>query len=51
MDFVRALSAPVSAIMLKSTNWTTVPFEIAMLLIFIAVYAGFALLGFRWALN
>ena len=41
----------IRAIMLKGADWPTVSFEIAMLCVFILVYAGFALLRFRRTLD
>jgi ABC-2 type transport system permease protein len=41
----------IRAVMLKGADWPTVSFEIAMLCVFILVYAGFALLRFRRTLD
>jgi ABC-2 type transport system permease protein len=41
----------IRAIMLKGADWPTVSFEIAMLCVFILVYAGLALLRFRRTLD
>ena len=41
----------IRAIMLKGTIWQDISFEVAMLLVFIAAYAGIALLRFRRTLD
>jgi ABC-2 type transport system permease protein len=41
----------IRAVMLKGSNWQAISFEVSMLLVFIAVYAGLALMRFRRTLD